>query len=154
MESAHRLQRHSGAEMTKKFYLRLFTLILFICLPIFSNVVWSGGTATTFRVSKDFRSFIIQGERPEIVACMSATTRYVKKSFDYKELRWLDSTSLSAIFNENENNGQLTRLISLQALVLLNTSAVFQSWTPVLIRCKQLDEGYPEVNLNVLGSSK
>jgi hypothetical protein len=73
---------------------------------------------------------------------------------DYKELRWLDSTSLSAIFNENENNGQLTRVISLQAQALLNTSNVFDSWTPVVIRCKQLDEGYPEVNLNVIGSSK
>ena len=140
--------------MTKKQSLRLITLSLFTCLTIFSQIVWSGGTPTTFRVSKDFKSLIIQGERPEIVACMTATSRYVKKSLDYKELRWLDSTSLSAIFNENENNGQLTRVISLQALALLNTSNVFDSWIPIVIRCKQVDEGYPEVNLNVLGSSK
>jgi len=140
--------------MTKKHSLRLITFSLLSCLTIFSQIVWSGGTATTFRVSKDFKSLIIQGERPEIVACMTATSRYVKKSMDYKELRWLDSTSLSAIFNENENNGQLTRLISLQAQALLNTSNVFDSWTPVVIRCKQVDEGYPEVNLNVIGSSK
>jgi len=107
--------------MTKKQSLRLIKFSLFTCLTIFSQIVWSGGTATTFRVSKDFRSLIIQGERPEIVACMTATSRYVKRSLDYQELRWLDSTSLSAIFNENENNGQLTRVISLQALVLLNT---------------------------------
>jgi hypothetical protein len=154
MESAHRFQRQSGAQMIKQLSLRLITLSLFTCLTIFSHVVWSGGTATTFRVSKDFRSLIIQGERPEIVACMTATSRYVKKSLDYKELRWLDSTSLSAVFNENENNGQLIRVISLQALALLNTSNVFDSWTPIVIRCKQVDEGYPEVNLNVLGSSK
>lgn len=140
--------------MTKKHALRLITFSLLSCLTIFSQIVWSGGTATTFRVSKDFKSLIIQGERPEIVACMTATSRYVKKSMDYKELRWLDSTSLSAIFNENENNGQLTRLISLQAQALLNTSNVFDSWTPVVIRCKQVDEGYPEVNLNIIGSSK
>lgn len=140
--------------MTKKQSQRLITFCLFTCLSIFSQIVWSGGTATTFRVSKDFKSLIIQGERPEIVACMTATSRYVKKSMDYKELRWLDSTSLSAIFNENENNGQLTRVISLQALALLNTSNVFDSWIPIVIRCKQVDEGYPEVNLNVLGSSK
>lgn len=140
--------------MTKKQSLRLIKFSLFTCLTIFSQIVWSGGTATTFRVSKDFRSLIIQGERPEIVACMTATSRYVKRSLDYQELRWLDSTSLSAIFNENENNGQLTRVISLQALVLLNTSNVFDSWNPVVIRCKQVDEGYPEVNLNVIGSSK
>lgn len=140
--------------MTKKHSLRLIRFSLLSCLTIFSQIVWSGGTATTFRVSKDFKSLIIQGERPEIVACMTATSRYVKKSMDYKELRWLDSTSLSAIFNENENNGQLTRLISLQAQALLNTSNVFDSWTPVVIRCKQVDEGYPEVNLNVIGSSK
>jgi hypothetical protein len=140
--------------MTKKHSLRLITFSLLSCLTIFSQIVWSGGTATTFRVSKDFKSLIIQGERPEIVACMTATSRYVKKSMDYKELRWLDSTSLSAIFNENEYNGQLTRLISLQAQALLNTSNVFDSWTPVVIRCKQVDEGYPEVNLNVIGSSK
>ena len=140
--------------MTKKHSLRLITFSLLSCLTIFSQIVWSGGTATTFRVSKDFKSLIIQGERPEIVACMTATSRYVKKSMDYKELRWLDSTSLSAIFNENENNGQLTRVISLQALALLNTSNVFDSWIPIVIRCKQVDEGYPEVNLNVLGSSK
>ena len=140
--------------MTKKQSQRLITFCLFTCLSIFSQIVWSGGTATTFRVSKDFKSLIIQGERPEIVACMTATSRYVKKSMDYKELRWLDSTSLSAIFNENENNGQLTRVISLQALALLNTSNVFDSWIPIVIRCKQVDEGYPEVNLNVVGSSK
>ena len=140
--------------MTKKQSQRLITFCLFTCLSIFSQIVWSGGTATTFRVSKDFKSLIIQGERPEIVACMTATSRYVKKSMDYKELRWLDSTSLSAIFNENENNGQLTRVISLQALALLNTSNVFDSWIPIVIRCKQVDEGYPEVNLNVVESSK
>ena len=140
--------------MTKKHSLRLITFSLLSCLTIFSQIVWSGGTATTFRVSKDFKSLIIQGERPEIVACMTATSRYVKKSMDYKELRWLDSTSLSAIFNENENNGQLTRVISLQALALINTSNVFDSWTPIVIRCKQVNEGYPEVSLNVLGSSR
>jgi hypothetical protein len=33
-------------------------------------------------------------------------------------------------------------------------SNVFDSWNPVVIRCKQVDEGYPEVNLNIVGSSK
>jgi len=125
-----------------------------ICLSSIAGNVWSSGTPTTFRTSKDFRSHIVQGERPEIVACMIATRQFVKKSSEFEDLRWLNNTSQSALLNEKEINGQLIRTIVLQAQVLPDVPAIFETWKPAQVQCQQVEEGYPKVKITILGGPK
>jgi len=125
-----------------------------ICLSSIASNVWSSGTPTTFRTSKDFRSHIVQGERPEIVTCMIASRHFAKHSSEFEDLRWLNDTSQSALLNEKEINGQLIRTIVLQAQVLPNIPAIFETWKPAQVQCQQVEEGYPKVKITILGGSK
>jgi len=124
------------------------------CLSSIASSAWPAGAPTTFHVSKDFRSLIVQGERPEIVACMMATRFLVKHSSEFEDLRWPNNASQSAVLNEKEINGQLIRTIVLQAQVLPDVPAIFETWKPAQVQCKQVDEGYPAVKITILGGSK
>ena len=122
-------------------------LVLLSCLA--SQQVWSKGAPVTTQYTKDFRNLIIQGTRPEIVACMVAANLYFKKVSDFEEMRWPENTSLLAILNEVEYNHHLVRTINLQGETLLNNRAFFRSWVKVNIECRQEDEGVPQVKVTV-----
>jgi hypothetical protein len=133
----------------------------FICMRVVSlsliifgllNNAWSA--PINFQVSKDFRGLIVEGERPEIVACMAATRRLIKNSTEYEDFRWPNNPSQSAILNEKENNGQLNRTVTMRAQVLPNVEAVFESWLPVEVRCQQVNEGYPKVTITILNGAQ
>lgn len=127
-------------------------LIALLCLLTMGDKALAGGAPTTFHASKDFRSLIIQGERPEIVTCMIATRRFVKNTTEFEDLRWLNTLSQTALLNEKEVNGQLIRTIVLQAQVLPDSHEIFEIWKPVQVQCKQVDEGYPIINITISGN--
>jgi hypothetical protein len=118
----------------------------------FISQVWAA--PVSFQTSKDFRGLIVEGERPEIVACMTATRRFFKNSTEYEDYRWPSNPSQSAILNEKEVNGRLNRTITMRAQVLPNVEALFKSWLPVQVRCQQVNEGYPEVSVIVLSGTR
>lgn len=129
---------------------------LFFCIRVLSLAVIlfglmgnAGSAPINFQVSKDFRALIVQGERPEIVACMAATRRYFRNSKEYEGYRWFDDSSQKAILNEKEIKGQLNRTVTMRAQVLPNVEAVFESWLPVQVRCQQVNEGYPEITITL-----
>ena len=134
--------------------IRSAIVLLLSCLGMLtlgSNLAWSKGAAVTTQYSKDFRNLIIQGERPEIVACMVAANQFFKKSPDFEEMRWLDSTSNSAIMNENENDSHLLiRTITLKAEAIMNSKTFFKPWVKVDIQCKQVDEGPAQISVQVI----
>lgn len=131
---------------SKRLYpLLLLTGVLMAGLsPLLVN---AKGAPVSLNLSKNFRNLIIQGERPEIVACMVASNRYFKKVPNFAEMRWLDSTSQTALMHEKEIDHHLTRIIALDAEVIPNANTFFKSWTPVKIECIQVDEGDPQVKV-------
>jgi hypothetical protein len=140
--------------MKVKAYSDSYMVAALFCLSSIASNAWSAGAPTTFHVSKDFRSLIVQGERPEIVTCMMATRFLVKHSSEFEDLRWLNTTSQTAVLNEKEINGLLFRTIMLQAQVLPDVSAIFETWKPAQVQCKQVDEGYPGVKITILDGSE
>lgn len=112
------------------------------------------GAPVSLNLSKNFRNLIIQGERSEIVACMVASNRYFKNAPDFAEMRWLDSTSQTALMHEKEVDHHLTRIIALHAEAIPNTNTFFKPWTPVKIECIEVDEGDPQVKVAVAIEAK
>ena len=131
----------------KYFFLNLFCCICFISSQAIASPV-------NIHRSKDFKSLIIQSERPEIVICISATNQFIKNSKEYEQIQWLDTTSITAILNEKEENNHLVRVISLNADVLQKSTSFFRYWVHAKVICEQVDEAYPRLKIIEYTSNK
>jgi hypothetical protein len=127
-----------------------WTLGLSFVLLFGSSLVWAKGAPTTHQTAKDFKNLIIQGERPEIVACMAATLHEIKGIKTYEAFRWTDGTSKTALMHETEIDGHLRRSITLQAQAILSSQSFFDLVSPIQVQCEQLDEGYPKVRITLV----
>ena len=122
-----------------------FLIKLFCCICfIYSQAIAS---PVNIHRSKDFKSLIIQSERPEIVICISATSQFIKNNKEYEQIQWLDTTSSTAILNEKEENNHLIRVISLNADVLPKNTSFFRYWVHAKVVCEQVDEAYPSLKI-------
>ena len=129
---------------------RFFLNFLIIGLLLTCNLIFAKGAPITHQTAKDFKNLIIQGERPEIVACMAATLNEIKRNKTFDAFHWLDATSKTALMHENEINGKLTRNITLQAQAVLSGKSFFDLITPLQIECEQVDEGYPFLKITIV----
>lgn len=123
-----------------------------LCLFLLTlpNWLWAKGAPITHQTAKDFKNLIIQGERPEIVACMAATLHAVKNNKTYEAFRWTDGTSKTALMHETERDGHLLRSITLQAQAILSSQSFFDLVSPIEIQCEQFDEGNPIVKITLI----
>ena len=126
------------------------SLILGLALLLGSSFVWGKGAPITHQTAKDFKNLIIQGERPEIVACMAATLHEVKNIKTYEAFRWTEGTSKTALMHEREMDGHLIRNITLQAQAILSSQSFFDLVSPIQVQCEQFDEGYPKVRITLV----
>jgi hypothetical protein len=105
------------------------------------------GAPVPRQVGKDFKMFIIQGERPEIAECMAAAANSVRHDSRFRDARWQDDTSIKALMHETEHDGHLMRTITMPAQALVRGSGFFDDWVPIQVTCEQRDEGYPNVTV-------
>jgi hypothetical protein len=110
------------------------------------------GAPIPHQVSKDFRNYIIQGERPEIAACMAAAFDALRHDRHFQEIKWLDTTSDTALMHETGAGEHLERRISLDAKAILSGTSFLDVWVKIKVDCEQRDEGYPHVKISVVGS--
>jgi hypothetical protein len=108
------------------------------------------GAPVTPQVSKDFKNFIVQGERPEIAACMASAVSLLKKNKSLKNFSSLEAKSESALMREKEVEGHLIRTIQMKARAILNDGSFFDTWSDIQIQCEQKDQGEPLVKIVIL----
>jgi hypothetical protein len=126
---------------------RLSILIFFLG---FIGLSFGRGAPVTLQVSKDFKNFIVQGERPEIAACLAGSVSLLKKNKNFKNFSVLEAKSETALMREKEVDNHLIRTIQLNARAILNDGSFFDTWTDVRIQCEQKDQGNPVVQVTIL----
>ena len=130
--------------------LKILSFCVGLPLLFSASFAWAKGAPITHQTAKDFKNLIIQGERPEIVACMAATMNELKSLKTYEAFRWTDGTSKTALMHENEIDGHLLRTITLQAQAILSSQSFFDLVSPIQVQCEQFDEGYPKVRITLI----
>jgi hypothetical protein len=143
------MSRKNACHISKSFMSKC-SLVWCLALLFCTSLVWAKGAPITHQTAKDFKNLIIQGERPEIVACMAATLQEVKNIKTYEAFRWTDGTSKTALMHETEMDGHLLRSITLQAQAILSSQSFFDLVSPIQVQCEQLDEGYPKVRITLV----
>lgn len=133
-----------------KSFRRIYLNLPILGLLLTFSLAFSKGAPITHQTAKDFKNLIIQGERPEIVACMAATLNEFKRNKTLEAFQWNDSTSKTALMHEKELGGHLTREITLQARAVQSGKSFFDVVSPLQIECKQIDESYPSVTITIL----
>jgi hypothetical protein len=111
--------------------------------------VHAKGAPTTYQSKKVFRELIIQGERPEIAACMVAAVNQARHDAKFDAIRWADDVSDTAYMRETEGGIHITRTVRFKAELRERAHSIFSdTWKPAQIVCEQRDEEAPEVRLN------
>jgi hypothetical protein len=134
--------------MTNYFYrfsLKEHLVIGLLIASLFSIQIYA--SPINIHRSKDFRSLIIQSERPELVICVSATNQFIKNNPQIEQFQWVDNTSTTGVLNEVEINQQFVRSITLNAEVLKKNNSFLKFWMPVKVICEQVNEAYPSVKI-------
>ena len=123
----------------------------FVCLSL---ILMSGNTsayarsAVTTKTEQTYRGLIIQGERPEIVSCMTAATRAVKESSGFDRIRWNSNSTDTALMNEELQNDQLVRSVHITAAARVRAYSFFDNYEKVEISCNQVNQSMPRVTIS------
>jgi hypothetical protein len=111
--------------------------------------VHAKGAPTTYQSKKIFRELIIQGERPEIAACMVAAVNQTRHDARFDAIRWADDVSDTAYMRETEGGIHITRSVCFRGELRERAGGIFSdTWKPAQIVCEQRDEDAPEVRFN------
>ena len=124
---------------------------LLVVAPLVLSAVAEARTPVTHHTTMDFRSLIVQGERPEIAACMVAALGLMRSDSKYDAIRWSESDSERAKMREVENGNRLIRNVQFNARVRERDHPLFtENWQTAEINCEQRDEESPEVRVRVI----
>ncbi len=120
-----------------------------MALAVAVGALQSRGAPTTYHSKKVFRELIVQGERPEIAACMVAAVNHTRHDTKFNAIRWAEDVSDTAYMRETEGGIHIARTVRFRA-ELRERSRGFATdvWKPAAIVCEQRDEESPEVRFN------
>lgn len=128
-----------------------FSRLLLLVLSIASLPSLAKSSATTAKPNPDFHELIAKGERPEIAACVVAALDYIRQDKSYDALRWSEQNLENANLRENDEGGEITRLVRFDAKVRSRGGLVFtRQWQPAELSCVQHQDTPPEVRLRLL----
>lgn len=123
---------------------------LALCAP---GAAAKGGSLQP-KPNKDFRELIVQGERPEIAACLVAVLDAARRNPRYGVLRWDNDASDRAVLHEHEVGGQFTRHIELMVQIRVQESLLSAGvWHAVHVACDQPEDGAVRVSWQPVGAS-
>lgn len=116
----------------------------FVLLPALAN---AAGSMQPKR-NKDFHELIVNGERPEIAACLAAAIDYARHAPRVSAIRWDDDASDKALMRESESNGHLTRFVRLTTQMRMKQwIALAETWRSVEVSCEQPEDGGVRLNI-------
>ncbi len=130
---------------------RLFWLVATLIFALAPNAAHAKGAPTTYQSKKIFRELIVQGERPEIAACMVAAVSHARQDARFDAVRWADDVSDAAYMRESEADTHIVRVVRFKAELRERSGGFFSdSWDPAEIVCEQRDEGTPDVRFGAI----
>jgi hypothetical protein len=98
---------------------------------------------------KSLHELIVEGDRPEISACLYSAQLAVSKSREFERMRWSDHISDESLVREYRLAGDWVRVTKFEASALTQGTGLFsrQRWVDVLVECQQVNEKAPIVSL-------
>ena len=110
---------------------------------------WAAGSSVANPKNQLLQKIIIEGERPEISACLTVAQQLPNLFPIYRKITWESSMSNAAVLKENSSAQGVVKLISFRGLGLLYDDRLFHAdeWVKVLIQCQQINENKPLVTV-------
>jgi hypothetical protein len=111
----------------------------------------AAGSPSFARRIESVRELIIEGDRPEISACLYAAQLAADRSREFERLRWSDGISDHSVVREYQLAGDWVRVTKFEASALTQGAGLFsrERWVDVLVECQQVNEQAPIVTLRL-----
>jgi len=100
---------------------------------------------------KSVHELIVEGDRPEISACLYSAQIAVRQSHEFERIRWSDRISDESVVREYRLAADLVRVTKFEASALTQGPGVFskERWVDVLVECQQINEKAPTVTVRL-----
>jgi len=94
---------------------------------------------------------IVEGERPEISACLYSAQLAMGKSHEFERLRWPATISDESVVQEYRLADDWVRVTKFEASALTPGAGPFsrQRWVGVAVECQQVNEKAPLVTVRL-----
>jgi hypothetical protein len=121
----------------------VFGLLPALCL--------AAGSQSFVRRIKSVHELIVEGDRPEISACLYSAELAVDKSREFESIRWSETVSDDSVVQEHRMAEDLVRVTRFEASALARGTGLFsrQRWVDILVECQQVNERAPIVTLRL-----
>ena len=109
----------------------------------------AAGSSVSAKNNKVLQKIIIEGERPEISACLTVAQQLPNLFPIYRKITWEPSMSNAAVLKEETSTEGVLKVISFRGMGLLHDDRLFHAdeWVKVLIECQQINENKPLVTV-------
>jgi hypothetical protein len=109
----------------------------------------AAGSSVSAKNNKVLQKIIIEGERPEISACLTVAQQLPNLFPIYRKITWEPSMSNAAVLKEETSAEGVLKVISFRGMGLLHDDRLFHAdeWVKVLIECQQINENKPLVTV-------
>lgn len=133
--------------MSRTYRLRIAAVLLSL-LPA---LALAAGSPSSARRIKSVYELIVEGDRPEISACLYSAELAVNRSDEFERIRWSDRISDETVVREFRLAADLVRVTRFEASALTQGTGLFfrQRWVEVLVECQQVNEKRPIVTLRL-----
>lgn len=127
--------------------LRAATALLVLLPP---SVLAAGSSSYPWHI-KTLYELIVQGDRPEISACLYAAQLAVSGGHEFGRLRWSERISEESVVREYRLASDWVRVTQFEASALTHGEGFFaaQRWVDVLVECQQVNEKQPLATLRL-----
>ena len=127
------------------------TPIVTVVLGWLPSLSIAAGSPSSAAPVKSLQELIVDGERPEISACLYSAQLAVHKSHEFERLRWSDRISDESVVREYRLGGDWVRATRFEASALRQGTGLFsrQQWVDVLVECQQVNEKAPIVSFRL-----
>jgi len=122
--------------------------VLLVLLPAASPAAGSSGFVPRI---KSVHELIVEGDRPEISACLYSAELAVSKTPGFERIRWTDRILDESVVREYRMGADWVRATRFEASALTPGKGFFshQQWVDVLVECRQVNETAPTVTMRV-----
>jgi hypothetical protein len=123
-----------------------FLALVFGLLPAVSL---SAGSQSFPPRAKSIQELIVEGDRPEISACLYSAQLAVANGHEFERIRWSNGVSDESVVREYRLAADWVRVTRFEASALRQGTRLFskQRWVDVQVECQQVNEKAPVVTM-------
>jgi hypothetical protein len=131
--------------------LRASAHLLAVVLGLLPALCLAAGSSGFAQHIKSVQQLIVEGDRPEISACLYSAELAVSRRHEFEHIRWSERISDESVVREYRLAADWIRVTKFEASALTQGPALFsqQRWVDVLVECQQVNEKAPIVTLRL-----